>query len=337
MKQTKSFRQCGFSLVELLVVIGIVGLLIALLLPAVQMVREAARRTQCQNNLKQTALATLNFEASHQRFPTNGLGSEGFLAGGLRRPMFGLENGSHLYQLLPFFEQQQIQANRAKFGWKPEEVLNHHIPAYICPNRGPRIHKNMPASSAGVADYAAFLNSRRLVTVLKQIHDVEISYSPPTETFGWTGPEEWSEEEDRYQGVISKGGNMNGDMLTRKYSTITMADVSDGTSNTMLYGEKSAQAGRYNTTGEIEYWEVDGQFFPGFSTMRSWGDGGLLPDNAKDDRWVVRTGFGSSHSGVANFCLVDGSVKAISIEIAPLSFYRFGARADGGIEENWSD
>lgn len=325
--------RAGFALVELLVVIGIIGILIGMLLPAVQMVREAARRAQCQNNLKQVALATLNFESARQHFPTNGLGSEGFLAGGFNKPIFGLENGSHLYQLLPFLEYGNIHSKRAKFGWKPEEVLNHHIPAYICPNRGPRIHKNMPSADAGVADYAAFMNSRLLVDHLNQNHDVEIPYSPPTETFGWTGAEKWDEEKDRYQGVISKGGNMDGDALTHKYSRNTMASVTDGTSNTMLYGEKSAEAGHYNTVGEIEWWEVDGQFFPGFSTMRSWGKYGLMADNASVEKWTYRAGFGSAHPAVANFCAVDGSVKAIPMEINALNFYYFGSRADAKTPE----
>lgn len=68
------FARCGFTIVELLVVVSVIGVLVSLLLPAVQSARESARRTQCQSHLKQLGLAALNFESAHRRFPSGGWG-----------------------------------------------------------------------------------------------------------------------------------------------------------------------------------------------------------------------------------------------------------------------
>jgi len=101
----RSIRE-GFTLVELLVVIAIIGILVALLLPAIQAAREAARRNQCTNNLKQWSLGALNHEAAHKHFPSAGLGGKwtgdpnwGF---GRKQP------GGWLYNILPYIEEQQI-------------------------------------------------------------------------------------------------------------------------------------------------------------------------------------------------------------------------------------
>src|SRR5689334_12420178 len=96
-------RRSGFTLVELLVVIAIIGILIALLLPAVQAAREAARRTQCLNNLKQLGVAAHNFLSAKKHFPSSSLG---------KRPVDATnstgQNGSALYQMLPYLEEQSL-------------------------------------------------------------------------------------------------------------------------------------------------------------------------------------------------------------------------------------
>jgi prepilin-type N-terminal cleavage/methylation domain-containing protein len=117
----------GFTLIELLVVIAIIAILIALLLPAVQQAREAARRIQCRNNLKQFGLALHNYEASHRAFPPVTITSPD-----------GLEVYANANtMLLPYFEQQNLQSlydsNRPWWGQKPG-VAETVIPLFICPS-----------------------------------------------------------------------------------------------------------------------------------------------------------------------------------------------------------
>ena len=108
-RPNQKMRSLGFTLVELLVVIAIIGILIGMLLPAVQQVREAARRTQCMNNLRQIGLAALNHESAYQRFPTAGGCSDGYHDPNEEfRPLYRLENGGWMYQVLPFMEQNYV-------------------------------------------------------------------------------------------------------------------------------------------------------------------------------------------------------------------------------------
>ena len=95
----------GFTLVELLVVIAIIGILIGMLLPAVQQVREAARRTECTNNLRQLGLAAINFESAHMHFPTAGDCSDSYHDDRqftMPLPFIDFENAGWMFQILPF-------------------------------------------------------------------------------------------------------------------------------------------------------------------------------------------------------------------------------------------
>lgn len=132
----------GFTLVELLVVIAIIGILIGMILPAVQQVREAARRVTCQNNLRQLALAGLNYERSHGVMPDGGLAWWHALS---NPPPGGY---GWLYQLLPFMEQNNVSETGVT---NIQLARKSAIPAYFCPSRRlPTIHANLYA----LTDYA---------------------------------------------------------------------------------------------------------------------------------------------------------------------------------------
>ncbi|MFO1022998.1 MAG: DUF1559 domain-containing protein [Planctomycetales bacterium] len=120
----------GFSLIELLVVIAIIGVLISLLLPAVQQAREAARRTQCKNNLKQIGLALHNYESAHRVYPPGVVGTTGSVASGhLLHTWYA--------QILPHLDQQNLQF-AYNFNYRFDNVVNavavsKTVPVFICP------------------------------------------------------------------------------------------------------------------------------------------------------------------------------------------------------------
>ena len=130
-------RKSGFTLVELLVVVSIIGLLVGLLLPAVQSVREAARRTQCANNLKQIGLAIQNYEAAHMQIPPS-RPADGFLTW----PVF----------LLPWLEQENLFDRfdpQALYMDQDPEALENGTPVMICPSR----RTGIPLSLAEARDF----------------------------------------------------------------------------------------------------------------------------------------------------------------------------------------
>src|SRR6267142_1599202 len=141
-----SRRPSGFTLVELLVVIAIIGVLVALLLPAVQMAREAARRTQCSNHLKQLGLAAHNFNDIKGALPPARLGN----------------NGNWLtwaVVMLPYVEQQnfyQLWNETRPYEWHPESTTRRGIPVYFCPTRRrPTEAYSNETPTGGLSDYAA--------------------------------------------------------------------------------------------------------------------------------------------------------------------------------------
>src|SRR5687767_6530245 len=132
----------GFTLIELLVVIAIIAILIALLLPAVQQAREAARRTQCKNNLKQFGLAVHNYHDVHKQFPL----TVGASPGSPPQTWVTMEKGTYLVQVLPFIEQAPLFQS---IDFKGDQTLDDQvmpgttklfrsqvIPMYICPSDG---------------------------------------------------------------------------------------------------------------------------------------------------------------------------------------------------------
>ena len=354
----------GFTLVELLVVIAIIGILISMLLPAVQQVREAARRTQCLNNMRQLALGSLNYESAHMHFPTSGLNQDSYAAsatnpwGGNTRSPFPRENLSWCFQIWPFVEQQNRANIRSSMDIWALRAWPDAIPGFACPSRGDgRFNTNLSnGETYFCSDYAGYVADWEYLED-RGIHMTDGSGQ------GFEGfpdqPPKPGESTHIFVGLIAKGGhvNFNGNATGGlayefiKFPFIGFGQASDGSSNTYMYGEKSASAANYNTNspnGWEAWWENAGSIHgSGWPTMRSgaWaltgGDngGGFLADSDLGSNVVIDSGtgyrleigFGSAHPGTVNFVLGDGSSHAVSLTQNVDIIYQAGHRADGSL------
>jgi prepilin-type N-terminal cleavage/methylation domain-containing protein/prepilin-type processing-associated H-X9-DG protein len=321
----------GFTLVELLVVITIVGILIALLLPAVQAAREAARRMRCSNNLKQLALAALHHEENIGYYPAGGWGSNlpknYDLIG---NPAYGVDwrqPSGWIYNLLPFMEAQGLHdIELDKTG--PDKIA---------------------AADQLVASTFSFMNcpSRRAAEVLTNANtgerQAQSDYAASGGELFWgfvaggsgsnnssmTGPIDYD------TGTVNPGRAGWFDAMQRSngvfYGTsqTTVADIVDGTSNTYLLGEKYLNTDSYLTNTDAG---DDQNMFTGYQDdIIRWTGPGNDPayaprqDQTADGILV----FGSAHSSGFNVAMCDGSVRMIGYAIDLETHRRLGNRRDG--------
>jgi prepilin-type N-terminal cleavage/methylation domain-containing protein/prepilin-type processing-associated H-X9-DG protein len=329
-------RRQGFTLIELLVVIAIIGILIALLLPAVQKIREAAARMQCQNNLHQIGLAMHNHATTYGYFPTAGAQSAGL---DFQASQYGFETRGWAYQLLPYIEQQplyDIGQKSGVYGWNAsigKAMCEVPVKTYQCPSRGSRVSYPAPWGSVYAMNDYASVDVEWLSGVDasgKKTDDWEATVPPSANT------------PQAFGGIITKGGQVRTDnpSLTVKYSPVTPVAVTDGLSNRIMVMEKAVWSKAYQPAGpgvgNNPSWNWDWWELPGWTHDADWPNTRLagnwiplLPDNV-DRRntsvsWEFNSslgrpndfGFGSAHTGVVNALFGDGSVHAINMNINP--------------------
>jgi prepilin-type N-terminal cleavage/methylation domain-containing protein len=337
MRRTRS----GFTLIELLVVIAIIAILIGLLVPAVQKVREAAARIQCQNNLKQIGLAMHNYASTSGTFPSAGAESQAFGMTGV-----GFETMGWEYQILPYIEQDnlaKVGQQSGPWGWNAsigKAMVEVPVKNYLCPSRGNRVSQVMPwGSTYAMGDYAG----------------VMVEWG-----FQWqsTQPPDPGEPQT-FQGIIGKAGHVRTDdpSKTVRYGKVKPLDVTDGLSNTIAVMEKSVMA-RNSQPGNWDWWELPGWAFgadwPNMRLIGNWLP--LLPDNQDRPKWMYDSaggvgrpaefGFGSAHTGVINALFGDGSVHALNMNLESCGnkywsdgsciLYHLGGRADGQVTDQSS-
>lgn len=289
-------RRVAFTLIELLVVIAIIAILIGLLLPAVQKVREAAARTQCTNNLKQLSLAAQNHHDANGRFPSGGTGwwlPPTYIAVGQPQAGgLGAQEGGWGFQVLPYIEQDAV--------WRGSGT-------------GSIAAAQMQAISTPVKTF--FCPSHRAPTTLPPTGN----WYPPSGTFAHAPTD--------YAGGIGEG---NGAIAYGYYGT-RMADFTDGTSQTIIFGDKRMDRtylGQYQSDDNEGYtsgWDHD--------TIRN-GNLQPMPDSNNGSGWGEQR-FGSSHAGGFVVAMVDGSVRSISYSISQSTFYLLGQRNDGQVIPNF--
>ncbi len=338
---TKKRYSKAFTLVELLVVIAIIGILVALLLPAVQNAREAARRMQCVNNLKQLGLGALNFESSKKHFPTVGLAFIGFGAsesGPNGEPNVkskaAVENLSWTYQILPFLEEANLYDMRSSSGLVPT-TLAQPVQSMSCPTRGVRIRGGQDGAGSleYYGDYASFAMDHYHARDVTNGYGIDISFPLVDPIRG----ESYQVDDLRSmicQGIISRGGYLRSSSPASaliKFKKVGFGDIKDGSSHTLMFGEKACPADLYTTPDH--HTERGGLYAGGYSTLRVVR-GGLYPDSTTSDdpnykRFGHNQSFGSAHTGILNFVFGDGSVHSVSMDTDKLLLYKLGHRNDG--------
>jgi prepilin-type N-terminal cleavage/methylation domain-containing protein/prepilin-type processing-associated H-X9-DG protein len=286
----------GFTLVELLVVIAIIGVLVALLLPAVQAARESARRMTCTNNLKQLALAIQNYEDTNKTFP--------------RTRTHNANTGiTWAVEIMPFLEQvaayDQWEAANLDFRRAPEELREHHVEAYYCPSRRepmlasgeerPNTGRNSLPGACG--DYA--LNGGSNLPL--------------------SGPDK-SDFRANNNGPFLPRPNINNPQTQKNY-----AHLLDGSSVTFFAGEKHNVQGQFgqNFFDRSIYDSKDADTGTRVASVRS--------QLAKSETEPFRFQFGSSHPGIVQFCFADGHVEGLTVDTDGQTLQYFCEIADGEI------
>jgi prepilin-type N-terminal cleavage/methylation domain-containing protein len=296
----------GFTLIELLVVIAIIAILIALLVPAVQKVRDAAARAQCSNNIKQMALACHNHHDAHKILPTGGWGWNWI--GDANRGVTKTQPGGWIFNILPFVEQKQIyQLATSNAG--TQQLAITPLPLFNCPSR--RNGGPYPGAST-YFNYGGFVTSYQA----RADYAACCGDNAPDEIFG--GPSSYAQGDNPTYGWPGVG-NFNGVIYQR--SELRMVDIIRGTSNTCLIGEKYLNPDRYWDSSDGGNNEC---MYVGFDN-----DISRTTDYPpmQDRRGVSSTfAFGGPHAGGFVMAMSDASVQIINYDIAPAVFLPMGTR-----------
>ncbi|MBC8352392.1 MAG: DUF1559 domain-containing protein [Planctomycetes bacterium] len=351
MARFRSYRmfsvRMAFTLVELLVVIAIIGILVALLLPAVQAAREAARRMQCSNNLKQYGLALHNYHDTYKQFPQ---GNAGFAANN----NWGRHENGWQFAVMPFIEQQPFYdyvSERAINGSQAERQVHWQtmpdgrwsraltFAHARCPSDDSEIHRDGDANwGSFVSSYTGSLGSQRIP-------------SPVASCNTWLTPDVHYENP---QGAADHGNDYGNRSISGMFGRImakgtSIAEVKDGTANVIFVGEMMSKCHDHVSGGFLGYNGMGnahaGTQVP-LNTMttcardqqdctdRHWegnsGGGGVATCACfAKNNWNYSWGFRSAHPGGSQFVFVDGSTHFLPETIDYVTYQKLGGRTDG--------
>ncbi|MEW4563124.1 DUF1559 domain-containing protein [Bremerella sp. JC770] len=304
----------GFTLVELLVVIAIIGVLIALLLPAVQQAREAARRMQCTNNLKQLSLSLHNYHDSLGSFPPGWI----YLASGRGTSTLGDPSFGWGTFVLPYIEQSalfdQMNPGTVDYASVPDTLAETKLDAFICPSDNPPGPVVFSSHSQGPSNYSAVMGRFDLLAA-------GTFHSPAVSSV--TNPFYDRTDDDNLK--------FKPDGVFGPNSEIRFADITDGTSNTLSFGEKSQLHGNAKAVWMGPRLDK----CAGCSVGAVFGTVGVVDfainEDGGSDGWQEERVFTSRHPGGAIFALCDGSTRFIAETIDMGTYSNLGQRSDGNV------
>lgn len=298
----------GFTLVELLVVIAIIGILVGMLLPAVQQVREAARRIQCANQCRQMGLAIMNYESAHMHFPS------GWTAG--ENNALASTGWGWSAQVLPFLDQTNVSQG-IDYSLAIDEEVNHDIiqspmEIFLCPS-DPTVDVLLNLNvhiEHGEHDHDDDDDHDHLIALQDDDHDDDHDHDH----------ELWASRSN-YSGCFGSSeiddSPLNGNGIFYGNSRVTFGQISDGSSNTIMIGE------RLNTLGPISWVGVVPEVDEPFARIVA------ITDHSPNDPEMHFEDFRSGHGSGVNVTLADGSTHFIANTIEESVYQAYGTRAGG--------
>lgn len=342
--------QRAFTVVELLVSVAIIGLLITLLLPAVQAARESARQIECKNNLKQLALASYGHHDVHGHFPSGGWGW--YWVGDADRGFGKDQPGGWIYNLLPYFEQYSLYdqaSDGAPYKLSRQQrlgasmIVQTPLTVINCPSRRPNRQYPLTSNESGAAGFFNSLTPKAAGRSDYAANSGHVYNEWPNRLIGrgprnyrdadtWTANRYWGGQQSAFFRNVPNAASMSG--LSYERSEVSARQVSDGLSHTYLVGERHVPSDSYHSgshSGDNETWCT------GFNNDNYRKTGRLvdhkivecapIPDTARG--FPVAWGrFGSAHPSLWHSSFCDGSVRAMSYELDWRTHRDLGNRRD---------